>query len=95
MKHGSTPDNRYVSETPGVCGGYPVVRGTRTPVRLLVEAFRELGDAEATRAAFSHLTVEQVRGALAYYAAQPARVDADFERHARVLAERQGQRWPA
>ncbi|HLH22139.1 MAG TPA: DUF433 domain-containing protein [Chloroflexota bacterium] len=94
MQNGSTPEHPYVSETPGVCGGYPVVRGTRTPVRLLVEAFRELGEVEATQAAFPHLTIEQVRGALAYYAAHPARVDADFERHARVLAERQGRQWP-
>jgi uncharacterized protein (DUF433 family) len=95
MQNGAMPDDPHVSETPGVCGGYPVVRGTRTPVRLLVEAFRHVGDVEATQAAFPCLSVEQVRGALAYYNAHPARVDEDFERHSRVLAELQGQQWPA
>ena len=90
MQNGTTADNPYVSETPGVCGGYPVVRGTRTPVRLLVEAFRHFGDVEGTQAAFPYLAIEQVRGALAYYNTHPSRVDEDFARHARVLAEQKG-----
>jgi uncharacterized protein (DUF433 family) len=61
-------DHRYVSETPGVCGGYPVVRGTRTPVWVIVEHYRETGDIESIMASLSHLTAEQVRGALDYYA---------------------------
>jgi uncharacterized protein (DUF433 family) len=94
MQNGATQNHPYVSETPGVCGGYPVVRGTRTPVRLLVEAYRQVHTIEATQAAFPHLTLEQVRGALDYYDAHPSRVDADFERHARVLAEQQVRQWP-
>jgi len=70
-----------------VAGGYPVVWGTRTPVRLLVEAYRETGDVERTSRLFRHLSRDQVRGALDYYAKYPARVDEDFERYARVLLE--------
>lgn len=89
MQNGSTPDHPYVSETPGVCGGYPVVRGTRTPVWVIVQAQRELGNVERTGDNFPHLSLEQVRGALDYYATYPARVDEDFERHARALLELQ------
>jgi uncharacterized protein (DUF433 family) len=88
-------DDPYVSETPGVCGGYPVVRGTRIPVRILVAVYRESGDVDELLAMYPHLTREQVQGALDYYAKYPARVDEDFERHARVWAEYQGQPWPA
>jgi uncharacterized protein (DUF433 family) len=88
-------DHPYVSETPGVCGGYPVVRGTRTPVWVIVETYRETGDIEPMLAMFSHLTREQIQGALDYYAAYPTRVDEDIARHARALAELQEQQWPA
>jgi len=88
-------DHPYVSETPGVCGGYPVVRGTRTPVWLLVQAYRETRDVDKTAAAFRHLTREQVQGALDYYAQYPARVDEDEARNARALAEVQRRQWPA
>jgi uncharacterized protein (DUF433 family) len=84
-------DNSYVSETPGVCGGYPVVRGTRIPVRILVGMYHEYGDLAEILAAYPHLTAEQVQGALDYYAAYPARVDEDITRHARALAELQGR----
>jgi uncharacterized protein (DUF433 family) len=87
-------EHPYVSETPGVCGGFPVVRGTRTPVWLLVETYRETGDVAATAAAFPHLTADQVRGALDYYAKYPARVDEDAARNARALAEVQARQWP-
>jgi uncharacterized protein (DUF433 family) len=87
-------DHPYVSETPGVCGGYPVVRGTRIPVRILVAVYRESGGVEQILAMYPHLSPEQVQGALDYYATFPARVDEDFARHAHALAELQNGRWP-
>jgi uncharacterized protein (DUF433 family) len=84
-------ENPYVSETPGVCGGYPVVRGTRIPVRILVSVFRRTGDLVEILAMYPYLTPAQVQGALNYYAAQPARVDEDVARHAHALVELQGR----
>jgi uncharacterized protein (DUF433 family) len=80
-------DHPYVSETPGVGGGYPQVRSTRTPVRCLVEVYRSTESIERTAAMFPHLSQEQVRGALDYYAEHPERVDEDIERNARALTE--------
>jgi uncharacterized protein (DUF433 family) len=80
-------DHPFVSETPGVGGGYPQVRGTRTPVRCLVEVYRSTGSLERTAAMFPHLSQDQVRGGLDYYAEHPDRVDEDIERNARALAE--------
>ena len=84
-------DHPRVSETPGVCSGYPVVRGTRTPVWVIVEQFREAGTTEPILAALSHLSPDQVQGALDYYAQQPACVDEDIARNARALAEWQSR----
>ncbi len=88
------PNHPPIEETPEIGDGYPQVWGTRTPVRCLVEVFRATADLERTAAMFPHLSREQVRAALDYYAAHPARVDEDIERNARALAELQGCRWP-
>ena len=84
-----------VEESPDINGGYPVVWGTRTPVRVIVGIFRQTGDFEHTAAMVPHLSHEQVRAALDYYAAQPERVDEDIDWNARALAELQGRPWPA
>ena len=84
-------DHPFVEEKPGVGGGYPQVRGTRTPVRVIVNLYRKTNDFERTAAMLPHLTPEQVRGALDYYAVYPGRVDEDIERNARALAEIQSR----
>jgi uncharacterized protein (DUF433 family) len=87
--------DRFVEESPGVGGGYPQVRGTRTPVRVIVNLFRQTNDLERTAALLPHLTVAEIQGALDYYAKRPGRVDEDIERNARAWAERQARGWPA
>ena len=84
----------YVSETKGVNGGYPVVEGTRTPVRVIVKFYRETHDLEQVRETLSHLTIDELRGALGYYASYPARVDEDIARNDRAWAELQSRPWP-
>ena len=86
---------RFVSETPGVNGGYPVVSGTRTPVSVIVEYLRQTGDLEQVGRLLPHLTAEQVLAALTYYAQHPARVDEDIALDKQALAELQGRPWPA
>ncbi len=88
-------DDRYVNEVPGVNGGYPVVRGTRTPVRTVVKFYRDLGSVERVQELLSHLSQEQIQGALDFYAAHPARVDEDIETNERAWAELQSHPWPA
>ncbi len=85
----------FVEETPGIGGGYPQVRGTRTPVRIIVELWRATGDFERTAAMLPHLTQDQIRGALDYYAAYPDRVDEDIELNARARADAQARAWRA
>ena len=86
-------ENRWVTEVPGTNGGYPVVRGTRTPVRIVVEYYRQTDDFDRVVALLPHLTPEQVRGALDYYILHPERVEEDIATNARALAEVQGRPW--
>lgn len=86
---------RFVSETPGINGGYPVVAGTRTPIWVLLEYCRQYdGDLQRVNEALPHLTAEQIRGALEYYAAHPDRVDADRQRNVDTWERYSGQPWP-
>lgn len=88
-------DQVFIRETPGVSGGYPCVGDTRIPVRSIVLAHRETGSLERTVEAYPQLTAAEVRAALAYYQAQPARVDEDIERNASVWEEITSRPWPA
>jgi uncharacterized protein (DUF433 family) len=88
------PEN-FVSETPDINGGYPVVAGSRTPVSVIVEFWQQTHDLEQIARLLPHLTLEQLRGALAYYALYPQRIDEDIALDKQALADLQGHPWPA
>lgn len=59
-----------------MCGGSPVIRGTRFPVRSVVEYVLRSGmTPEELVAEWNHLTLAQVHGALSYYYDHKAEVD--------------------
>lgn len=75
------PDEHpMITCTPGVQGGYPCIKGTRTPVRTIVELYRDIypGDLEEIMRALPHLTREQIDAALRYYKDCPEPVDEDI-----------------
>jgi uncharacterized protein (DUF433 family) len=80
---------RHVHIVPGVQGGFPVIRGTRTPVRTIVQHFYVTypGDKGAIRQALPHLTEEQINAALAFYSDNPRRIDEDIEQQRIALNE--------
>src|SRR5687767_4100865 len=86
-REGSMIGSDVVRETPGVCGGYPCVGNSRIPVRSLVIAYRQTGDVDLVIETFPTLTPDQVRGALAWYAEHPERVDEDIARNEETLRE--------
>jgi len=68
-----------IARYPGVQGGYPVIAGTRTPVRTVVELFRIYdGDVAEIQLDLQHLTLEQINAALDYYRDEPDLVDEDI-----------------
>ena len=64
----STPvDHPYVTRSPGILSGEPIIRGTRTPVRAVIEHWK-FGDApEEIVRKLPHLRLAQVFDALSYY----------------------------
>lgn len=58
----------YVESRPGVCGGEPVVAGTRFPVRSVVTNVYRLGmTPEEMVEAWPYLTLAHVHDALSFY----------------------------
>ncbi|MBI5202132.1 MAG: DUF433 domain-containing protein [Elusimicrobia bacterium] len=62
--HGSA---YLIGKSPLVCGGAPIVIGTRVAVHHLVEALTRLGDRAKLLSVYPHLSTDQVAAALAYY----------------------------
>lgn len=72
---------RYIESKPGVCGGEPVIKGTRVPVRSIVLKWR-LGYApEEMVQAIPHITLAQVFEALSYYSDNQAEIDDYIDRN--------------
>ncbi len=76
-----------IAQYPGVQGGYPVIAGTRTPIRTIVELYYDVYpyDIEEVHRSLPHLSMEQIRAALAYYDEQPALVDEDIARQKEAI----------
>ncbi|MGN6563279.1 MAG: DUF433 domain-containing protein [Thermomicrobiales bacterium] len=57
----------YVVTDQDILSGKPIIRGTRTPVRAVVELWRMGLVPEEMQQSLPHLTLAQVFGALSYY----------------------------
>lgn len=69
----------HITKTPSICGGRPVVRGTRIPVKVLVNHYRLNKNVDDILAGFPQLSAAQFYDALSYYYDRPAEIDADIE----------------
>jgi len=75
---GAETPHPYVTRIPGVCGGHPVVRGTRVPVQTIVGYYKLGMSTGEILAGLPHLTAAQVFDALSYYHDHQAEIEADI-----------------
>ena len=73
--------HRYIVNDNQILGGEPVILGTRTPVRAIVETWRLGVAAEEIPSALPHLTLAQVFDALSYYSDHQEEINAHIERN--------------
>jgi uncharacterized protein (DUF433 family) len=71
--------HRYIVSTPEVLSGEPVIEGTRTPVRAIVELWRSGVPVEEITLDLPHLTLAQVFDALSYYSDHTAQINTFIE----------------
>ena len=73
--------HRYVVTDPDTLSGEPIIEGTRTPVRAIVELWRQGLLAEEIPSHLSHLSLAQVFDALSDDSDHPAEINAVIERN--------------
>ena len=74
-------EHLYIVTDDSILNGEPIIKGTRTPVRAIVENWR-LGLApEEIPQHLPHLTLAQVFDALSYYSDHQAAINAYIERN--------------
>lgn len=74
-------EHLYVVREDNILSGEPIIKGTRTPIRAIVEMWR-LGIApEEIPNRLRHLTLAQVFDALSYYSDHQDEINAHIERN--------------
>ena len=73
--------HRYIVSDDEILGGEPIIRGTRTPVRAIVEIWRMGTPPEEIPNHLPHLTLAQVFDALSYYSDHQAEINESIDRN--------------
>ena len=55
---------KYISSTPDIMGGAPVVKGTRTPIEVILYRLKEGNSLEAIHEMYPWITIDTLSGAL-------------------------------
>jgi uncharacterized protein (DUF433 family) len=71
----------YIATDDEILGGEPIIVGTRTPVRAIVEIYRQGIAAEEIPSHLPHLTQAQVFDALSYYLDHQEEINRSIERN--------------
>lgn len=61
--------NKFIVRDPEICGGEPVIRGTRVTIRTILASLAEAARVEEILEDFPTLTEEQVTAVIAFAAA--------------------------
>src|ERR687885_2526328 len=74
-------EHPYVVTDEGILSGEPIILGTRTPIRAIVENWRMGIAPEELPLHLPHLTIAQVFDALSYYSDHQDEIDAHIVRN--------------
>ncbi len=71
----------YIGTDDQILSGEPIVKGTRTPVRSIVELWRQGNPPEIIPVQLPHLTLAQVFDALSYFSDHQTEINSYIERN--------------
>jgi len=74
-------EHLYVVTDDRILGGEPIIKGTRTPIRAIVEIYRLGISPEEIPSRLPHLTLAQVFDALSYYNDHPDKINDYIEQN--------------
>lgn len=73
--------SRYITSDPEILGGEPIIAGTRTTIRAIVETWRMGIRPEEIPQHLPHITLAQAFDALSYYQDNMSEITAYIERN--------------
>src|ERR1700676_5390867 len=76
---GLPTEHPHIERRPGVCGGAPVIRGTRIAVRHVAVLYNEGATVAEVLATYPHLRASWVHDAMSYYLDHQEEIDRDIE----------------
>jgi uncharacterized protein (DUF433 family) len=76
-----TTRHRYIATNDEILSGEPIIAGTRTPVRAIVELWRLGAQPEVIQIQLPHLTLSQIFDALSYYSDHQTEINLHIERN--------------
>lgn len=82
-----TTEHPYVVKTTGVCGGRPLIKGTRTPVQAIVEYYRLGMDTYHILTELPSITEAQLHDALSYFYDHKEEIEIGIEADHRLIKE--------
>ena len=85
----TTTNSRYVTRQHDILSGEPIIKGTRTPVRAIVENWRLGIRPEEIPLHLPHLTLAQVFDALSFYLDNQAEINEYIERNHEAIRNSQ------
>lgn len=74
-------EHLYVVKDENILNGEPIIKGTRTPIRAIVESWRMGIPPEEIINGLPHLTLSQVFNALSYYSDYQDEINAYIEQN--------------
>lgn len=77
----TTTKHRYISKDEKILSAEPIIKGTRTPVRSIVENWRMGISPEEIPEHLPHLTLAQVFDALSYYSDHQEEINSYIEQN--------------
>ena len=93
MAQASKTEHCYVHKDRTICGGAPIIVGTRIPVRLVYQRTQAGDTVETIRKAYPHLTPAQIHDALSYAYDHLAEIEEEIRQEDK--AYQQGKTLPA
>jgi|SRR3989304_6413585 len=72
-------EHPYIVRKSGVCGGSPIIDGSRITVRLIAQFVKTGSSAEEILSSYPHLSLAQIHDAISYYFDHREEIEQDIE----------------
>lgn len=84
-------EHPYIVRVPGICGGRPIIKGTRISVRHIAQLYKAGDLVDEMLQAHPHLSAAAVYDAISYYLDHQAEIEQEIaENRVEALAARHG-----